>query len=379
MATVDRTFQDLAGGPLTPLVGLLAVALAILLGAGHAALPGHGKTVLAAYLAGKRGRPRDALTIAGTVTFTHTGGVLILGAVLTAGTALAGEAILGWLGLVSGVVVVGVGASMLYGVIRRRRRHVHFDEVHDGHSHGWFGRHTHSHGPHPHGSHSDDSHSHGGHSHGGHSHGGHSHGDHLHSHGDHSHSHGDHSNGDHAHKHEHEHSEHDHRHDAHSHSHGDHSNGDHAHEHEHSEQDHRHDAHSHDHGHSHDDHAHGGGKRRGTSRLGLAGIGIAGGLVPSPSALIVLLAAIGLGRTAFGVLLVVAYGAGMAATLAGAGLLLVVVQRRLARATTRTSGGLLGRISALGARLNAATPAATAALVLIVGAGLAARAAASVL
>ena len=92
-----------------------------------------------------------------------------------------------------------------------------------------------------------------------------------------------------------------------------------------------------------------------------------------------LLAAIGLGRTAFGVLLVVAYGVGMAATLAGAGLLLVVVQRRLARATSRTSGGLAGRISALGARLNAATPAATAALVLIVGAGLAARAAATVL
>jgi ABC-type nickel/cobalt efflux system permease component RcnA len=116
MATVDRTFQDLAGGPLTPLVGLLAVALAILLGAGHAALPGHGKTVLAAYLAGKRGRPRDALTIAGTVTFTHTGGVLILGAVLTAGTALAGEAILGWLGLVSGVV--GGRASSVHAVRR---------------------------------------------------------------------------------------------------------------------------------------------------------------------------------------------------------------------------------------------------------------------
>jgi ABC-type nickel/cobalt efflux system permease component RcnA len=348
MATVDRTFQDLAGGPLTPLVGLLAVALAILLGAGHAALPGHGKTVLAAYLAGKRGRPRDALTIAGTVTFTHTGGVLILGAVLTAGTALAGEAILGWLGLVSGVVVVGVGASMLYGVIRRRRSQAHShgsDNIHDGHSHGWFGGHTHSHDSH----HSHDDHSHDDHGHG-------------HSHDDHSH------NRDHGHGHSHDGDSHD---DHHSH------DDDHSHDVGHDlSHDHHHGHGDHDHG---QDHPHGAGKRKGTSRLGLAGIGIAGGLVPSPSALIVLLAAIGLGRTAFGVLLVIAYGVGMAATLAGAGLLLVVVQRRLARATRRTSRGLVGRISALGARLNAATPAATAALVLIVGAGLAARAAASVL
>ena len=97
MATVDRRFQDLAGGPhLTPLVGLLAVGLALLLGAGHAALPGHGKTVLAGYLAGRRARPRDALRVAGTVTLTHTGGVLVLGLLLTAGGRLAGERILGW-------------------------------------------------------------------------------------------------------------------------------------------------------------------------------------------------------------------------------------------------------------------------------------------
>ena len=43
----------------------------------------------------RRGRPRDAVAVAGTVTLTHTGGVLVLGLLLTAGTALAGEAILG--------------------------------------------------------------------------------------------------------------------------------------------------------------------------------------------------------------------------------------------------------------------------------------------
>src|SRR5262249_37897438 len=160
---------------------------------GHAALPGHGKTVLAAYLAGKRGRPRDALIVAGTVTLTHTGGVLALGLLLTAGTAVAGDQILSWLGVISGVVVLAVGVGMVVGLPRRR--------VHSRHHHH----------------------------------------------------------------------------------------------------------HDHDHDHDHDHHHRG--------RLGLAGIGIAGGLVPSPSALVVLLGAIGLGRTGFGVVLVLAYGVGLAAAL----------------------------------------------------------------
>jgi ABC-type nickel/cobalt efflux system permease component RcnA len=102
--------------------------------------------------------------------------------------------------------------------------------------------------------------------------------------------------------------------------------------------------------------------------------------VPSPSALVVLLAAIGLGRTAFGILLVFAYGAGMAATLTGAGLLLLAIQRRVERAA---AGGnptpLIGKLRGFAGRLSAATPAATAALVLVVGAGLALRAAATVI
>jgi ABC-type nickel/cobalt efflux system permease component RcnA len=102
--------------------------------------------------------------------------------------------------------------------------------------------------------------------------------------------------------------------------------------------------------------------------------------VPSPSALVVLLAAIGLGRTTFGVLLVVAYGVGMAATLTGAGLLLLVMQRRLERATAagQRRSGVLGRLAGVASLLQSATPAATAALVLVVGLGIAARAAASV-
>lgn len=102
------------------------------------------------------------------------------------------------------------------------------------------------------------------------------------------------------------------------------------------------------------------------SQLNLVGMGTAGGLVPSPSALIVLLGAIGLGRTGFGILLVVGYGLGMAATLTAAGLTLIVLRRRWA--------GRLARAGSRWARLVQLAPAGTAVLVLLVGVGLAGRA-----
>jgi ABC-type nickel/cobalt efflux system permease component RcnA len=93
-------------------------------------------------------------------------------------------------------------------------------------------------------------------------------------------------------------------------------------------------------------------------------MGFAGGLVPSPSALVVLLGAIALGRTWFGILLVIGYGAGMAATLMGVGLLLARCRRLLERRP------LSPRIRSVVTRL----PLATAALVVVVGIGLAAQA-----
>src|SRR5262249_6222182 len=126
-----------------------AVLLALVLGAAHAALPGHGKTVMAAYIAGRRGRPRDAVTVGAIVTFTHTGGVLILGLLLTATASLAGEVVLAWLGIASGVLVAAVGVTMLAGVFRRRvsahdREHRH--EHDHGHEHGHEHDHGHGHG-----------------------------------------------------------------------------------------------------------------------------------------------------------------------------------------------------------------------------------------
>jgi ABC-type nickel/cobalt efflux system permease component RcnA len=274
MASAERHFQNVAGGRLTPAVATLAVLLALLLGAGHAALPGHGKTVLAAYLAGKQGRACDAVVVGATVTLTHTGGVLLIGLLLSTSSALAGDKLLGYLGVTSGILVTAVGIGMLVSLVRHRRHH---------HTHG--AGHSHDHG--------------------------------------HSHSHG----------------------------HG----------------------HSHSHGRGH---SHGHDPETRPSRWSLAGIGLAGGLVPSPSALVVLLAAIGLGRTGFGILLVLSYGVGMAGALTAAGLLLVVLQRRVSAA--RSWERLTQRFAPLAARIPAATSALTAGLIVVVGVGLAVRAASGV-
>ncbi|MGB3439330.1 MAG: High-affinity nickel-transporter [Actinophytocola sp.] len=268
-------FTDLAGSrDLTPIVGLLAVLLSLVLGASHAALPGHGKTVIAAYLAGKNGSVRDAVTVGATVTVTHTAGVLVLGLLISGSSAVAGESVLGWLGVASGLLVALIGAVLLRSALRARARAMPAAPVREPVL-------AHTGGPSPHAQH--------------------------HGHGH-----------------------------AHGHSHG----------------------HGHGHGHSH-----------GYGRTGLIGMGVAGGLVPSPSALVVLLGAIALGRTWFGVLLVVGYGVGMAATLTLVGVLLVRFRDRFER---------LPRLQNRLTRLRNWMPALTATLVLVVGLGLAVRAAAGI-
>jgi ABC-type nickel/cobalt efflux system permease component RcnA len=87
-------------------------------------------------------------------------------------------------------------------------------------------------------------------------------------------------------------------------------------------------------------------------------MGVAGGLVPSPSALLVLLGATALGRAWFGVLLVIAYGLGMAVTLTIAGLILLRAQAVLDR-----RGWALGRWRHLVALL----PLITAGIVVLIG------------
>jgi nickel/cobalt transporter (NicO) family protein len=257
---VDRAtaaFTALVGErSLSPGFAAVALLLAVGLGAAHALAPGHGKTVMAAYLVGLRGTLRQAATIGATVTLTHTAGVLLLGLVLTTSRAVASERVYPWLGLGSGLLLAGVGVGLL---VRARPGHGH---------------------PHPH------------------------------------------------------------------------------------EQE---PGRSHPHDHDHPGAA--GGVGRPLGWRGLVALGLAGGLVPSPSAVVVLLGGIALGQAWFGVALVLAYGLGMAATLTGVGLLLAHLRTRMDGRLRVPAGSVLGRIGRL-------LPAATASVIVLVGLGLAASGAA---
>jgi nickel/cobalt transporter (NicO) family protein len=222
---------------LSPLVILVSLAAALFWGAVHALSPGHGKSIVTAYLAGRRGAPVDAFLLGGIVTVTHTIGVFGLGLVtLALSEFIVPETLYPWLTLVSGLLVVSIGLS----VFRSRFRH--------------------------------------------------------------------------ARSHSHEHGDHDH----------------------------------HDHGHHHHHHEHGEGKRS------LVAVGISGGLLPCPSALVVLLAAISLHRLAYGLLLVVAFSAGLALTITSIGLAAILARRAFARA--RFDG-----------RLISALPSVSAAVIVVAG------------
>jgi nickel/cobalt transporter (NicO) family protein len=119
---LTRWFTGLVGHPrLTWGVGILAFLVAFVLGGAHAVAPGHGKTIMAAYLVGARGRLTQALTVAATVAATHTLGVLALGVVLATSLELAPQHLYAWLQTASGVLVAAVGAQLLRGALRATR------------------------------------------------------------------------------------------------------------------------------------------------------------------------------------------------------------------------------------------------------------------
>ena len=304
-----------------PLLGLVALLGALALGAAHAVAPGHGKTVMAFYLAGRReGALRAAATVGATVTATHTAGVLALGLLVSAGTAFVPARVYPWLSVVSGTLVVLVGLALLRETAARRTA-VHPDGTH---SHGLLGRpHTHTHDPTPHPA------------------------DHT------PHPAGDHATvgilvaaapgparthpspaADHA------------------------TVGilDHPHDRDH--------PHPHDHHHPHEHEAPAGVAP--PSRRGLVAMGLAGGLLPSPSALLVLLGAVALGKPWFGVALVVAFGLGMAATLAVVGLLVMRLRERAELGLARHPGSRFAPVLRI-------APVVTAAAVVVLGAALAWR------
>lgn len=247
IATADAPVQAGGGfealierGDLSVGVLLLSFLIAAFWGAVHALTPGHGKALVAAYLVGTRGTPRHAIMLGGTVTIAHTAGVFALGLVtLGLSQFILPERLYPWLTLISGLLVVAVGAS----VLRQRLLSRGTSHDHDHHGEG-----------------------------------------------------------------------HHHRHD----------NGNH---------------------HHHDD--------RLTSK-GILGIGLAAGLLPCPSALVVLLSAIALHRVGLGLALIVAFSVGLAATITAIGLVAVLAQRAF------------GRLS-LNGPIVRTLPAVSAALILAAG------------
>ena len=91
-----------------------AAMIAIGLGGLHALEPGHGKTIVAAYLVGSRGTARHAVLLGMIVTVSHTAGVFALGAItLYASRYIVPERLYPWLGALSGITIAGLGCWML--------------------------------------------------------------------------------------------------------------------------------------------------------------------------------------------------------------------------------------------------------------------------
>ncbi len=196
---------------------LVGLVVAFGLGAIHALSPGHGKTIVAAYLVGSRGTPKHALFLGGMVTFTHTISVFALGVTtLFLSRYVLPERIYPILGAISGLSIVWIGATLFF-------KRLHAANHHHGHQH-------------------------------------------------------------------------------------------------HHHHDHHHGALVHDHG---DGQVHSHVPEGDVTMASLIALGASGGLVPCPSALVLLLSSVALGRVALGLTLLVAFSAGLAVVLSGIGLVVL--------------------------------------------------------
>lgn len=256
-AAKEDPFAALLTAPRTPLAWLVAVVLAMGLGAAHALSPGHGKALIAAYVIGSRSAVGQAVGLGLSAAASHTIGVLLLGAiVLSASELLVPERVVAWLSVGSGILVVIVGGLVAARALRRRRAGAGSDH---GHAHAA----AHEHGP-----------------------GGHRHG--------------------------------------------------------------------------RDEQAHVHAGRRSPFHEVVA-LGLVGGAIPSTSALLVLLVAVATGRLVEGMLLIVAFGLGMAIVLGGFAAVTGLAGSRLTAATER-SGVSAAR------RLSGAAPLVSAGVIMAVGA-----------
>ena len=149
---------------LTPWMVVAAIGIAFALGAAHALTPGHGKTIVAAYLVGSRGTLKHAVFLGAMVTFTHTVTVFVLGlATLFVFHYVVPQNVTQVLGAISGLSIVAIGGWMLFKRLRSAG-HTH------SHSHTHEHPHDHQHDhPHDHHHHHDHDpphvHTHDGHTH----------------------------------------------------------------------------------------------------------------------------------------------------------------------------------------------------------------------
>jgi len=153
----DRLAELISVPEITPMIALFGLLLAFGLGAAHAMSPGHGKTVVGAYLVGSKGTPKHALFLGLTVTITHTLGVFALGLItLFASNYILPERIMPFLGFVSGLLVFFIGLSLfkdrLFALLGwnadagHHHHHHHEDGSHDGEATHMHDGVTHTHG-----------------------------------------------------------------------------------------------------------------------------------------------------------------------------------------------------------------------------------------
>jgi ABC-type nickel/cobalt efflux system permease component RcnA len=247
---------------------LFALVVSFVWGAMHAMTPGHGKTIVGAYLVGSRGTLKHAVYLGLTTTVTHTLGVFALGLVtLFAAQYIVPETLYPWMSLLSGLFVIGIGVNLL--VSRFRSSGVNLPKIarhppHPTHAHALVLEHAQGEGT------------------------------------THVHKYVLNASNEHLHVHDHDHP-HVHRHD-----------------------DHTHSSHHHNHDHGHD-HSHMPPEQ--ITWRSLLALGVSGGLIPCPSALVVLLGAIALNKIGFGLILVLAFSLGLAGALTAIGMLFIYAGR----------------------------------------------------
>jgi len=136
----DRLVASLASQKLSLWAVVLALGLAFALGAMHSLSPGHGKALVAAYLVGSRGRILDAVKLSLLVTASHVGGVMVLGALLFAGSSFIDlRTVHPWIGFGSGLLIFAIGYWML--AKRALHGHAHSHDHDHSHSHAHDGGH----------------------------------------------------------------------------------------------------------------------------------------------------------------------------------------------------------------------------------------------